>query len=136
MQLHATIKHCQAQGDPPTAKQDKNGALITSPNLLKKLYLDTYSDRLKNRDIKTELQDLYFLKSELWESRLEELRETKSRKWTVEDLEIVLKKLKKNKSRDPHGLINEIFKPGIIGNDLKLGMVDLFNEIKTTLHIP
>ena len=127
---------CQAQGVPPTAKQDKNGALITSPNLLKKLYLDTYSDRLKNRDIKTELQDLYFLKSELWESRLEELRETKSRKWTVEDLEIVLKKLKKNKSRDPHGLINEIFKPGIIGNDLKLGMVDLFNEIKTTLHIP
>ena len=30
----------------------------------------------------------------------------------------VLKKLKNNKSRDPHGLINEIFKPQNIGNDL------------------
>ena len=51
---------CRPQGDPPTAKLDKNGSLITSPNLLKKLYLDTYTDRLRNREIKPELLDFFF----------------------------------------------------------------------------
>ena len=43
---------CPNQTDPPMAKKDKNGTLITSPNLLKKLYLYTYKDRLKSREIK------------------------------------------------------------------------------------
>ena len=51
-------------------------------------------------------------------------------------MEKVLKKLKTNKTRDPHGLINEIFKPGVVGEDLKLGMLQLFNSMKTELHIP
>ena len=42
----------------------------------------------------------------------------------------------KNKSRDPHGLINELFKPDIIGSDLKLSLLNLFNEIKDKCHIP
>ena len=47
-----------------------------------------------------------------------------------------MKKLKNNKTRDPHGLINDIFKPGIIGEDLKLAMLNLFNCIKAELKIP
>ena len=127
---------CQPQGDPPTAKLNSNGTLVTAPNLLKKLYLDTYTDRLRNREIKPELLDLFFLKRELWELRLEELRKNQSKLWTVQDLEIVLKKLKSNKTRDPHGLINEVFKPGVIGEDLKLAMLNLFNDIKTNLQLP
>ena len=106
--------------EPPTAKLDSAGNLITSPNLLKKLYCDTYAERLKHREIKPSLQDLFFLKTELWKLRLKELKESKSEFWTLEELEKVLKKLKNNKTRDPHGLINEIFKPGVIGNDLKV----------------
>ena len=34
-------KLCPKQNDPPMAKKDKMGALITEPNLLRKLYLDT-----------------------------------------------------------------------------------------------
>ena len=49
------------------AKRDKNGNLITYPNLLKKLYVDTYKERLKIREIKPELLDLYFLKSEFFD---------------------------------------------------------------------
>ena len=127
---------CQPQVDPPSAKRDKNGNLITAPNLLKKLYLNTYTNRLRSREIKPELLDLYFLKTELWELRLEELRENQSTLWTVEDLDNVLKKLKSNKTRDPHGLINEIFKHGVIGEDLKLAMVNLFNDVKIHLKLP
>ena len=127
---------CQTQVDPPTAKLDKNGTLITSPTLLKKLYLDTYKDRLRNREIKPGLTDLFCLKNELWESRLKELRASPSKLWTIEDINKVLKKLKSNKTRDPHGLINEIFKPGVVGEDLKLAMLSLFNSIKSELFIP
>ena len=52
------------------------------------------------------------------------------------DLERVLKGLKKNKSRDPHGLINELFKPGVIGSDLTESLLSLFNGIKDNCHIP
>ena len=69
--------------------------------------------------MKPELMDLFVLKRELWDSRLEELRASPSKLWKMEDLEKVLKNLKSNKTRDPHGLINELFKPGVIGEDLK-----------------
>ena len=49
--------------------------------------------------------------------------------WSIEDLDIVLKGLKTNKSRDPLGYLNELFKPGVIGDDLKLGLLKLMNRI-------
>ena len=61
------------------AKCDKNGTLITSPSLLKKLYVDTYTERLKNREMKSELTDLYELKSKLWKLRFEALKSNQSR---------------------------------------------------------
>ena len=129
-------KLCKSPIEAPTAKLNSSGNLITSPNLIKKLYLDTYTERLKNREMKSSLQDLFLLKTELWELRLEELRASKSKLWTQEDLENVLKKLKNNKTRDPHGLINEIFKPGIIGHDLKMALLKLFNSIKNEQRLP
>ena len=74
---------CQTQVDPPTAKRDAHGILITSPNLLRKLYQETYTDRLRNRDMKPGLMDLFFNKSELWDSRLEELRASPSKLWKM-----------------------------------------------------
>ena len=127
---------CPNQTDPPMAKKDKNGTLITSPNLLKKLYLDTYKDRLKSREMKAELMDLYFLKSELWDLKLEEMVATKTGLWTIEDLDRVLMALKANKTRDPHGVINELFKPGVLGEDLKLAMLQLLNCIKQEQKLP
>ena len=40
---------------------------------------------------------------------------------------------KNNKSRDPHGLASELFKPGVIGQDLFNSMLILFNQVKETL---
>ena len=49
---------------------------------------------------------------------------------------MVLKSLKNNKSRDPHGMVNELFKPGVIGQDLFKSLLMLCNKIKKTLTIP
>ena len=44
--------------------------------------------------------------------------------------------LKNNKSRDPHGLINELFKPGIIGDNLFQSLLIMLNKIKSDTVMP
>ena len=58
-------KLCPLAEDPPMAKKDHLGNIITSPEAIKKLYIDTYKNRLRNRIMKPELMDLYFLKTEI-----------------------------------------------------------------------
>ena len=50
--------------------------------------------------------------------------------WTMNNLNTVLKNLKKIKSRYPYGLANELFMPGVVGDDLKLAILKLMNKIK------
>jgi hypothetical protein len=102
-------KLCPKPSDPPMGKKDELGMLITAPNLLKELYMRTYQNRLKNRNMKESLMDIYFLKEELWSRRLEELKKNKTSEWNISDLELALKSLKNNKAADPHRMINEIF---------------------------
>ena len=118
------------------AKQDDDGNIITASKPLKKLYLDTYKNRLKNREMKSELMDVYFLKMDLWKMRLANMKEMKSLPWKHDELSLVLKSLKNNKSMDPNGMINEVFKHGSIGTDLKKALLILFNGIKKNQHIP
>ena len=54
----------------------------------------------------------------------------KSQPWTNCDLEKALKDLKRNKSRDSEGLINEIFKSEVIGSNLKSSLLLMFNNLK------
>ena len=56
--------------------------------------------------------------------------------WTKSQLRKVLKKLKENKTRDPHGLVNELFKPGVIGNDLEESLLQLLNKVKMEVSFP
>ena len=62
--------------------------------------------------------------------------QNKSEPWKLKELNKVLKSLKNNKTKDPHGMINEIFKPGVIGPDLKNALLQLFNGMKSNLEIP
>ena len=50
--------------------------------------------------------------------------------WDIHDLEAALSNLKNNKARDSEGYINEIFKSGVIGNDLKKSLLVMFNRMK------
>ena len=61
---------------------------------------------------------------------MESAGKNKTAPWDMEDLDIVLKKLKNNKSRDPHGLANELFKDEAAGEDFKLAILHLMNRIK------
>ena len=120
----------------PFAKKNCDGKLISSHKQLKDLYLDTFVHRLRHRPIKKDFSYLKALKERLCSKRLEYCRKIKSKDWTMSSLEDVLKSLKLNKSRDPHGLLNEIFKPGVMGLDFKRSLLMLLNKLKRELHVP
>ena len=122
--------------DPPMAKKDKHGNLVTAPEALKQLYLETYKERLKHRKIQDEYLENYEKKVKLWELRFENLQSKRSARWNFEDLEEAIKSLKRNKTRDPGGLINELFKPPVMGDDLKSAVLSLINGIKESYFIP
>ena len=110
--------------EPPTAKCDRNGNLVTSKVELEKLYLQTYIDRLTPNPIKHELEELFILKSILFDIRIEQSKSEVTNDWSMDDLEKVLKTLKNGKARDAHGHMYELFKDS--GNELKLSQLKLF----------
>ena len=124
------------QLDPPMAKQDKKGNVITAPALLRNLYLETYVERLSHREMKPEFNDIFEMKTTLWRWQCDSMKTKKSEKWQTEDIDKVLKNLKNNKSRDPQGYINEIFKPNVCGKNLSDSLLLLANEIKAELKFP
>ena len=118
------------------ARKDDQGMLVTAPNLLKKLYLETYQKRLKHREIKSGLKDIQFIKEELWSSRLEELKLKKTPSWKITEVKDALKSLKNNKCPDPNGVINKNVKSNCAGSNLEEALVLLFNGIKESFHVP
>ena len=114
--------------DPPAAKKDANGTLITDKNKLENLYLETYKARLTPNTISEDLGELKSLKQYLFSLRLRLAKQKMSSDWTLDNLENVLKSLKNDKARDAHGHIYELFK--FAGYDLKCSMLRMFNSIK------
>ena len=55
---------------------------------------------------------------------------------TMENLQKVLKGLKKRKSRDPLNLINEIFRPEVAGTDLQEALLKIVNEVRIQQKYP
>ena len=120
----------------PTCKKNRNGQIITNPEALKGLYVETYKLRLRHRPMREDLEELKVLKEELFNLRLLAAKLTKSKRWDLDQLDEVLVGLKKNKARDPLGIINELFKPGVIGLDLKKSLLQLLNGVKDNCFIP
>ena len=60
-----------------------------------------------NRPMKDGLEHIKEAKEKLADILMEKAKNTKTPPWDIADLEVVLNKLKKNKSRDPNGLANE-----------------------------
>ena len=120
----------------PVAKVDIHGKLVSSPQELKNLYLETYIHRLRHRPIKPGLEQIKQMKDRLCELRLELVKLVKSSEWSEQDLLKVLGSLKKNKSRDPHNLVNDIFRTEVIGSDLRKSLLIMFNKMKDEIKIP
>ena len=76
------------------------------------------------------------MKEELCNVRLKRAKNNKTPPWTMEQLDTVLKYLKKNKSRDPFGYANDIFAEDVAEKDLKLAIIKLMNRIKSEQLLP
>ena len=116
------------------AKRDAQGNLATTPAALKSLYLETYRHRLRHRKMDSKYEDVLYLKTELWKCHLSNLKKKVTNPWTIVQLEKALKSLKNNQARDPMGLINELFKPGMIGQQLKAASLSLMNSVKLSMQ--
>ena len=86
--------------------------------------------------LKADLIDHKKERERLCQERVQIASTDKSAPWTLEDLEVVLKELKCNKSRDPLGFSNELFKYDILGEDLKNVLLHIMNRIKSELKLP
>ena len=120
--------------DPPAAKKDKWGNLVTGKEALAALYIETYRDRLKPNPISNDLKDLKELKEYLFDLRLKYASKRISEDWKIEDLDKVLKSLKNGKARDPHGHVYELYK--YAGNDLKYSLLKFLNLVENTQIYP
>ena len=86
--------------------------------------------------MKEELADLKVMKEDIFENRLKMASERKTEEWTMVQLNSALKLLKKNKSRDPNGWANELFKDGVAGQQFKLSLLHMLNKMKEKNEIP
>ena len=120
----------------PTAQKNHAGKLVSDPNELKKLLAKEYKERLRARPLRPDLGNLDIRKNKIFKMKLELAEANSSSLWTMTDLEAALKDLKNNKSRDNDGLVNEIFKKDIIGEDLKKSLLIMFNNLKQKKMIP
>ena len=122
--------------EPPTAMIDAKGNLITTSSGIEALTMQVYKDRLTGHKVKDYLNVHHMQREELCEKRLKEAQANVTPPWSMEDLNCVLRQLKDNKSRDPLGLANELFKPKNAGSDLKIAVLKLMNQMKTQQVFP
>ena len=87
--------------------------------VLRKILAKEYKQRLRDRPLRPDLGDLRERRNEIFEMQLQLAESVKSQPWKMSDLEKALSDLKNDKSRDHVGYVNEIFKKGVIGKDLK-----------------
>jgi hypothetical protein len=120
----------------PMAKKNHKGDLVTNCNELKKLLAKEYKQRLRNRPVRGDLIGLKKRRKEIFDLQLRIAEETSSEPWSMDDLDRALKDLKNNKARDHAGYVNEIFKHGVIGTDLKKSLLLMLNKLKVNNLIP
>ena len=120
----------------PTAKKNHAGKLVSEPKELKKLLAKEYKQRLRVRPVRPDFEQLEIRKERIFNMKLKLAEANSSILWTLGNLEDALRDLKKNKSRDNDGLVNEIFKKDVIGKNLKESLLIMFNNLKQKKMIP
>ena len=127
---------CPRLASAPSVMKDASGNLITSEKALKKRALEVYSKRLEGNTIATHLKELEDDVNTLCEVRVETSKQNKATEWSMEDLKEALKHIKKNKSRDPEGHCNELFREEVAGSDLLKAILKIMNMIKNKQVYP
>ena len=104
----------------PTGVKNREGKLITNSKEKRKVTVEHFEHRMRKRKIKEEATEVDELDTQLFEKRIKEAMTNKSPVFEMKELEKVLKSLKPGKSKDPDNYICELFKEGVIGEDLKI----------------
>ena len=81
----------------PVGKKNIKHQLITNPEELKELYLQTFKYRLRHRPSQPGFEKYLDDKNELFRLRLELAKQHKSQPWAMKDLEDAIKSLKTRK---------------------------------------
>jgi hypothetical protein len=116
--------------------KNSEGKLLTNKDDILEETVNHYQKVLENRKVKEGLELHKRDREHLANLRLEQASKNKTPDWDMTDLVEALKSLKNNKSSDALGYINELFKPSVIGSDLKLAVLKLMNKIKQTQVYP
>ena len=95
-----------------------------------------YKQRLWKRPSNPNIVHIMKMKEDNARKVINIARQVKTPPWSMEEMKKVLKTLKNNKCRDPCGLINELFRPGVIGAHLQVALLDLFNNCKSHMQVP
>ena len=122
--------------EPPTAMKDEFGNVVTSPSDIIKETIKHYTNLFDTKPINESFSHIVNNVEKLCEQNVENAYLNKTPPWTMDELTSVLKSLKNEKSADPYGFINEIFKPNVAGHDLKLAILKMVNRIKEEGMIP
>ena len=120
----------------PTGVKNINGKVITNPKEKKNITLQHFKHRMRKRPIHKDVSDIAKIQEETFLMRIKMSRHNKSPDFTMMELERVLKSLKTQKSKDFDGYINELFREGVVGLDLKDSLLMMFNDMKRELSIP
>ena len=122
------------QSSLPTAKINHKGRLVSSPKDIKSALRKEYMERLRSRPRHPKVNNV--IKSKTILLKLKNALKRKSEPITMNKLNIVLKNIKTGKARDADGMVREICKLNIIGQDLKLSLLTMLNMIKDKGTIP
>ena len=120
----------------PVAKRNRKGRLVSTPKELMKTLLLEYKDRLRPRcnrsDLKNHIKTMHLV-SQL---KLAKAWKNKSPPFTMIEFEKGIKDLNKGRARDPEGWCAEILQENVMGEDLKISLLELLNDIKTNGIVP
>ena len=120
----------------PVAKKDYRGKLITDPKQIRILLAQEYKQRLRNRPSRPDFVKQKRNKIDIFDLQMKIAERKSNFPWKMNNLDLALKQLKNNKARDHAGYLNEIFKSGVIGENLKLSLLQLCNNIRSSGKIP
>ena len=87
--------------DPPTAMENSDGILLTEPKEIQNEALLYYKNLFNDVPMDEEHVELQTAQEKLCKMRLEQCSAQKTDPWSLEELETVLRDLKKGTSRDP-----------------------------------
>ena len=124
------------QTSKSTAKRNHIGKIISGPKEIKTLLSKEYEERLRKLPQRPDMAEILIRREKIFQKQLKLAQQIKSPEWTIGNLEIALAKLKNNKSRDYEGYCNEIFKKNVIGTNLKMSLLMMFNRMKSQNFIP